>query len=703
MASMPLIISDEVATLDVGQESGGRVPILHREQSHKGSPDAIVLHDKTLEQDFTEIPKCPSASAASAPPSAPTVLAFLRRLPHDASPHLFPHLVAALSRSPGGSLLALRLFLAPLHPAAVTHHSFNSALLRFPLPPHLLPPFFSRSLGRFPRRLAPTLLSFNLLLRCICSSLVPRDPRRYLDIALRILHEIIPGWDLAPDKFTYSTVVSALADAGRVDDAVALVHEMVADGVLAAEAFNPVLRAMLRAGDVKGAAKLFGFMQLKGCVLTAATYNVLVHGLLVCGRAGAAMGVMRRMEREGVVPGVMTYGAVVDGLVRCGRVKDAWKVAEEMERNGLARNEFVYSTVITGFCKSGEIHWALKVWEAMVASPVRPNVVLYSAIIGGLANFGKMKEAELLFQEMIDSKCAPNIITYGSMIQGYFKIGYTSRALSVWEEMIGAGCVPNAVSYSILINGLCNVGRLKDAMMVWKHMLDRGCAPDTIAYTSMIKGLCVSGMVDGGLRLFYDMLASGHADPDVISYNVLLDGLLLAKDLPRAMDLLNRMLDQGCDPDTVTCNIFLREFGAGERKGREFLEGLVVRLCNRRRNMAAGEVLMVMLAKYIVPEAPIWEMVVRDVCRRKREHGAHILEVFDTPFVAILNMCDNIGGTLISMVLYHGLHQHEWTSAYGIQNEVAARAYSIRRNKVKPFDGIIKEITSFLSPRHVYV
>ncbi|KAL5225814.1 hypothetical protein ABZP36_012453 [Zizania latifolia] len=104
-------------------------------------------------------------------------------------------------------------------------------------------------------------------------------------------------------------------------------------------------------------------------------------------------------------------------------------------------------------------------------------------------------------------------------------------------------------------------------MMIWKHMLGRGCAPDTIAYTSMIKGLCVSGMVGGGLRLFYDMLARGDVEPDVISYNVLLDGLLVAKDLPQAMDLLNRMLDQQCDPDTVTCNVFSREFGAGEGKG----------------------------------------------------------------------------------------------------------------------------------------
>ncbi|XP_066380120.1 pentatricopeptide repeat-containing protein At4g20090-like [Miscanthus floridulus] len=586
-------------------------------RSSSSSDDELPLADELFPAAGpTLLSVARSLAVASPPPSAASVFGFLCRLPHDASPHIFPHLVAALARSPR-PILALRLFLSPPTSAATTHHSFNSALLRFPLPPHLLPAFFSHSLRRFPG-LTPTLLSFNLLLKCICSSMVPRNPGLYLAIALGILHDVIPAWNLVPDKFTYSTVVSALADAGRVEDAVALVHEMVVDGVVSAEAFNPVLRAMLRAGDVNGAAKLFRFMQLKGCTLTAVTYNVLLHGLLLCGKARAAMNIMRRMENEGIVPGLMTYGAVVDGLVKCGRVEDAWKVAQEMGSKGLAPSEFVFSAVITGFCKSGEVDRALMVWEAMVAARVKPNVVLYSAMIDGFARSGRMTEAETLFEEMVDAKCIPNIMTYSSMTRGYFHIGNSSRALSTWEEMIKVGCVPSAISYSILISGLCDVGRLKDAMMVWKNMLGRGCAPDTIAYTSMMKGLCMSGMVDGGLRLFNDMLAKGDAKPDVITYNVLLDALIRTNDLPRAMDLLNQMLDQMCDPDTVTCNIFLREIGVVEGKGREFLEGLVMRLCYRDRYRAAGDVVMVMLAKYIVPEAVIWYTVVRGVCQTKR-------------------------------------------------------------------------------------
>ncbi|GJM99870.1 hypothetical protein PR202_ga17009 [Eleusine coracana subsp. coracana] len=495
--------------------------------SHPHPPTMNPLSPPSSSPPQARPPSSPSRAPSPSPspsPSAASVIAFLRHLPHDASPHIFPHLVAALARSTAPLLAHPPLPLSAHCRRPPPHHSFNSALVRFPLPPHLLLAFFAHSLRRFPG-LAPTLLSFNLLLKCICSSLAPRYPGLYLAIALRILHDVIPARNLAPDKFTYSTVVSALADAGRVEDAVALVHEMVVDGVVAAEAFNPVLRTMLRAGDVTGAAKLFRFMQLKGCTLTASTYNVLLHGLLLCGKAKAATGVMRRMEREGIEPGLMTYGAVVDGLVKCGRVEDAWKMAEEMGSKGLSPSEFVFSAVISGYCKAGEVDKALRVWEAMATSGITPNIVLYSAMIDGLTQCGRMAEAEMLFGEMVDAKCLPNIMTFSSMIRGYFRSGDPSRALSIWEEMVKEDS--------------------KDAMMVWKHMLlARGCAPDTVAYTSMIKGLCISGMVDGGLRLFSDMLAKGDAKPDAITYNVLMDGLIRSKDLARAMDLLNQMLDQ---------------------------------------------------------------------------------------------------------------------------------------------------------------
>ncbi|XP_038977124.1 pentatricopeptide repeat-containing protein At4g20090-like [Phoenix dactylifera] len=160
-------------------------------------------------------------------------------------------------------------------------------------------------------------------------------------------------------------------------------------------------------------------------------------------------------------------------------------------------------------------------------------------------------------------------------------------------------------------------GSSRMVMMAWKNMLNNGRTPDLIAYTSMIRGLCEAGMVDGGMRLLNDMLARGDVEPDAVTYNVLFHGLLEGGNLTRAMDLLGRMLDRGCDPDPVTCNIFLKWLVV-EGKGREFLDGLVVRLIKRGRVEGASEIVEVMLRKCLAPEASTWEKVLRGVCKRKK-------------------------------------------------------------------------------------
>lgn len=184
--------------------------------------------------------------------------------------------------------------------------------------------------------------------------------------------------------------------------------------------------------------------------------------------------------------------------------------------------------------------------------------------------------------------------------------------------MIRQGCEPNAVSYSTLIHGLCEGGRLDEGMMAWRNMLAKGCSTDVVAYGAMIRGLCLGGRLDDGVRLFNDMLAREEPEPDAVIYNILFDGLLKGGKLTQAMDLLRSMLNRGCDPDEVTCNTFLREFGGDDKKVREFMEGLVVRLSKRERVEGAAGIVGVMLAKNVAPEPGTWAMVLGGVCNGRR-------------------------------------------------------------------------------------
>ncbi|KAK4420981.1 Pentatricopeptide repeat-containing protein [Sesamum alatum] len=178
-------------------------------------------------------------------------------------------------------------------------------------------------------------------------------------------------------------------------------------------------------------------------------------------------------------------------------------------------------------------------------------------------------------------------------------------------------CKDNEVCYSVLIHGLCKDGKLKDALMIWKHVLAKGLTPDTVAYSSMIHGLCNAGSIEQGLHLFNEMLCkASNSKPDVITYNILINALCRQNRISQAIDLLNSMLDLGCDPDSVTCKIFLKtlkEKVDPPKDGREFLDELVLRLYKQQRIVGAAKIIEVMLQSFLHPKVSTWEKVVREI------------------------------------------------------------------------------------------
>lgn len=220
----------------------------------------------------------------------------------------------------------------------------------------------------------------------------------------------------------------------------------------------------------------------------------------------------------------------------------------------------------------------------------------------------------------------PNSFTYSSLMRGYFEAGDSHKAILVWKEMANNNCIHNEVCYSILINGLCKDGKFMEALMVWKQMLSRGIKLDVVAYSSMIHGFCNANLVEQGLKLFNQMLCQGPVvQPDVITYNILLNAFCIQKSIFRAIDILNIMLDQGCDPDFITCDIFLktlRENMNPPQDGREFLDELVVRLVKRQRTIGASKIIEVMMHKFLLPKASTWAMVVQQVCKPKNVRKA---------------------------------------------------------------------------------
>ncbi|KAH0986139.1 hypothetical protein GBA52_013316 [Prunus armeniaca] len=465
--------------------------------------------------------------------------------------------------------------------------------------------------------ISPNVLSFNLIIKSMCKlGLVDRAVQVFREMPLR---------NCTPDVFTYSTLMDGLCKEKRIDEAVFLLDEMQLEGCIPSPVtFNVLINALCKKGDLGRAAKLVDNMLLKGCVPNEVTYNTLIHGLCLKGKLDKAVSLLDRMVSNKCVPNDVTYGTIINGLVKQGRAVDGAQVMMSMEERGNHANEYIYSVLVSGLFKEGKSEDAMRLWKEMLEKGCKPNTIVYSTLINGLCQEGKPDEAKEVFSEMVSNGCMPNSFTYSSLMRGFFQTGQSQKAILLWKEM--ASNMRNEVCYSVLIHGLCEDGQLNEALIAWQQMLGRGYKLDVVAYSSMIHGLCNAGLVEQGLKLFNEMLCQEpECQPDVITYNILFNVFCKQSSISLAIDHLNRMLDRGCDPDSVTCDIFLR--GLREKldppqDGREFLNELVVRLFKQQRIVGASIIVEVMLQKFLPPKASTWTRVVQELCKPKKVRAA---------------------------------------------------------------------------------
>ncbi|KAG8098068.1 hypothetical protein GUJ93_ZPchr0013g34155 [Zizania palustris] len=150
--------------------------------------------------------------------------------------------------------------------------------------------------------------------------------------------------------------------------------------------------------------------------------------------------------------------------------------------------------------------------------------------------------------------------------------GLPRHALAAFHRARQLHCSPDAQCYNTLIAALCRNGRFKEARFLLDQMERPGarCRPDSYTYTVLISWYCRIGVETGcrkasrrriyeAGRLFRRMGEKG-LDPDVVTYNCLINGLCKTYRVERAHEVFDEMLRRGCTPNRVTYNSFVRYY-----------------------------------------------------------------------------------------------------------------------------------------------
>jgi pentatricopeptide repeat protein len=122
-------------------------------------------------------------------------------------------------------------------------------------------------------------------------------------------------------------------------------------------------------------------------------------------------------------------------------------------------------------------------------------------------------------------------------------------------ERPGARCGPDSYTYTVLISSYCRIGvetgcrkaarrRIYEAGRLFRRMGEKGLEPDVVTYNCLINGLCKTYRVERAHEVFDEMLRKG-CSPNRVTYNSFVRYYSVVNEVDKAVKWMREMVARG--------------------------------------------------------------------------------------------------------------------------------------------------------------
>ncbi|KAG1337983.1 pentatricopeptide repeat-containing protein, chloroplastic [Cocos nucifera] len=398
-----------------------------------------------------------------------------------------------------------------------------------------------------------------------------------------------------PHVKAWSAVVSRLAaapddgpaEALRLFDAVLrrvrrIPGDAAADSRPDTAAFNAALNAAANLGDVRRFAQLFDEMPEFGAEPDVLTYNVLIKMLARAERKDLLVFALERIIQIELVPCVTTLHSLVAAYVGFGDLETGERLVQAMRegRRDLCSilresndeeptdrsNEEAHTLLeklVTVNANSGDANGDDDP-PPLLPKTYTPDSRIYTTLMKGYMKEGRIDDVVRMVQAMqqeADPSSHPDHVTYTTVISALVKAGAMDRASSVLAEMARARVPANRVTYNVLLKGYCQQLQLDKAKELAREMSGKaGIEPNVVSYNILIDGCILVDDSAGALAYFNEMRERGIA-PSKVSYTTLMKAFVLSEQPKLAHKVFDEMdKDPRVKVDRVAWNMLVEGY-----------------------------------------------------------------------------------------------------------------------------------------------
>ncbi|KAG9134522.1 hypothetical protein Leryth_000878 [Lithospermum erythrorhizon] len=340
-------------------------------------------------------------------------------------------------------------------------------------------------------------------------------------------------------------------------------------------AYNAVLNACANLGETEKFVELFDEMVEFGCEPDVLTYNVMLKLCARVDRKDLLVFVLERILEKRIPLCMTTLHSLVAAYVGFGDLGIAEKLVQAMreERRDFCRILRELSLkMYDGQMKDGDVFEKLLPnsinWRNSEPPELNkvftPDARIYTTIMKGYMNQGRVKDIVRTLEAMRnqeDTASQPDHVTYTTVISAFVKAGTMDKAMEVLAEMTRIGVPANLVTYNILLKGYCQQLQVDKAKELIREMIDSvGIEPDVVSYNTVIDGCILIDDSEGALTFFNEMRSRGIA-PTKISYTTLMKAFALSGQPKLAGKIFDEMLkDPRVKVDIVAWNMLVEGF-----------------------------------------------------------------------------------------------------------------------------------------------
>lgn len=191
---------------------------------------------------------------------------------------------------------------------------------------------------------------------------------------------------IAPTTITYSILMKAYVDAGRLERAVEVMEVDMAlvDVKPVADNVNVILSAFAKRRDVASAVLIFEKMKANGVQMDRISYNIMINAAGRAGDVHMARVFLEKMEQSGIEPNAVSFRSLLKAYGRKLDVRGEQKVLNELQARKIDVDVQMMTSMIHTLLLRGELNKALSLFHSLPSKMLQPDAFLCNKMLCAL-------------------------------------------------------------------------------------------------------------------------------------------------------------------------------------------------------------------------------------------------------------------------------------------------------------------------------